>query len=149
MQECRILNGAKCRKKHCPYYHNEEERRHSIKANYKLFPRNRGTTVSQTQQYEKHFMSNMFKDEKRTLNVCWHPQQQYRYVDQTIYGCGPQSVPILDPRVVLEYQKFCMGNTYFDSDKGQIMDKKKQSDYNNSWEPAQPQQRNNYDRQFV
>jgi len=26
-------------------------------------------------------------------------------VEQTIYGCGPLSIPIIDPRIVLEYQK--------------------------------------------
>ena len=31
-----------------------------------------------------------------------HNQQ---FVAQDIYGCGPQSVPILDPRLILAYQK--------------------------------------------
>jgi hypothetical protein len=47
----------------------------------------------------------MFKDDSRTMVMKEHPTQGFSYAEQTIYGCGPLSIPILDPRLVLEYQK--------------------------------------------
>ena len=42
--ECRPPTG-KCQKAHCPYFHNEAERRSHISTHFRLFPRNRGTTT--------------------------------------------------------------------------------------------------------
>ena len=43
-----------------------------------------------------------------------HPFKQYKYAEQTVYGCGPQSIPMVDPRVVLEYQKSKLPPQLFD-----------------------------------
>lgn len=48
-------------------------------------------------------MQNLFKDDSRSLTVVQHPSQQFEFADQNIYGCGPLSIPIIDPRLVLEY----------------------------------------------
>jgi len=51
---------ADCKKKHCPYYHNESEMRKPL-TGFRLFPRNRGTTVSQTQVYADLYLQVMFR----------------------------------------------------------------------------------------
>jgi hypothetical protein len=45
----------------------------------------------------------MFSDKQRTLQISTHPVHNFQFVDQTIYGCGPLSIPIVDPRLVLEF----------------------------------------------
>ena len=80
--ECRIPQGGKCRKSHCPYYHHEYERRSpNLNGYYKLFPRNRGTTISQVNLYQKEMLSAMFNEEKRAQSIQQHPVHGFMYAD--------------------------------------------------------------------
>lgn len=55
----------------------------------------------------------MFRDSSRSLNTQWHPTLHFQYVEQNIYGSGPQTLPIVDPRLVLEYQKSHLPEHFF------------------------------------
>lgn len=81
---------------------------------FKQFPRNRGTTHNQVQLYQKPSLQALFNDLDRSETVMQHHSLGYKYADQTVYGCGPQSIPIVDPRLVLEYQKSRMAANLFE-----------------------------------
>ena len=52
-------NASNCRKKHCPYYHNESEMRRPP-TDLRLYPRNRGTSMGLSHQYAGEYLRVMF-----------------------------------------------------------------------------------------
>lgn len=62
MHKCE--SGPLCAKKHCPYYHKEEEMRRPPN-DLRLYPRNRGTSAGQCQLYQDRFLTTMFKQVMR------------------------------------------------------------------------------------
>ena len=100
-QECELK--SECRKRHCPYYHNEAEKR-TPKPGFRLFPRNRGTTVGQAQVYQDLYLQVMFRQTHRINQVKpFRKANQIQYASQSIYGCGPQSTPVVNPQLVLQF----------------------------------------------
>ena len=53
-------SNASCKKKHCPYYHNEGEMRKPL-TEFRLYPRNRGTSSGVSHQYAGEYLMAMFK----------------------------------------------------------------------------------------
>lgn len=99
----------KCKKHHCPYYHSEEDRRYPIDPNFILLPKNRGLTYNpHLQIYKDIFLNLLLTNPSRTREIGYNRQTQQQYqsfVSQSVYGCGPQSVPVLDPLIVQAYQQ--------------------------------------------
>jgi len=81
--------ASHCPKTHCAYYHSEHDRRYPIDDHFKICPKNRGVS------FPNHFYLRLFLD---------HMVQQNLDISQ-IYGCGPQSVPIISPTVVPKIPK--------------------------------------------
>jgi hypothetical protein len=78
-QECRTPAEGQCPKSHCPYYHKLEEKREVQRndSRFKLWPRNRGQTQSQTQLYQTHFIREMLAEKSRTQTMKQHPVHQF------------------------------------------------------------------------
>ena len=109
MHECDSVNN--CKKKHCPYYHSESEIRKAPPADMKLYPRNRGYASGLSSQYSIDYLLVMFNELRRVDRVLPHRKNNAQpYPMQEIYGCGPQSTPIIDPQIVLAFQKFLLAN---------------------------------------
>jgi hypothetical protein len=76
ISECDSENG--CRKKHCPYYHFESEKR-SPPTHLKLFPRNRGTSIGLTHQYIGEYLRIMFSNPERVNTIAPHRKSNQAY----------------------------------------------------------------------
>jgi len=58
--------------------------------------------------YQNIYLQTMFNEPQRTQPFNFASDQ--KYAQQLVYGCGPQSIPIVDPQVVLQFQKAMMTN---------------------------------------
>jgi len=64
-------NAANCRKKHCPYWHNEDEMRRP-NLDFRLYPRNRGMSIGVSHQYAQDYLRVMFEQPGRIDRILQH-----------------------------------------------------------------------------